>query len=344
MGMTPGPPTETPIQNLCAEVAEVACDRTRRCGFADPTLSDEACLLYERDVVCAPAAAALARAQVSGEGRWLPDLGRRCVEAVRDLDCDAPKPDLLTLPQCQQAFVPSARAGDVCTFAGSCVDGTFCDASTGCPGTCRALASVGASCAETRCEAGLYCSLAPSNPRQCVAQSDLGAACETAALNSSCLAGSFCEGNPPATPVCLAARGRGAGCTDAAQCAGGLTCILNVCSQGSLGDTCGDDFDCRGNFRCVSGQCRAPRADGESCALDGECAVGLVCENETCLLGRPDGSSCLDAPCASRRCVDGTCVPRLLDGSACTLAGDCVEGRICLDGRCRAFSDAFCPI
>lgn len=333
------------LSSLCQALAEADCARLERCGYLTDAFDRSACLERQREVACAPLARALARAEESGEITWLDSAGRRCVEAARNGGCDLGTTyDLFARSECRSAFTPRARPGDPCSFAGSCVLGSVCDLEP-CPGACRALSSVNESCDDIvrRCEPGLFCG--PLS-RRCEAQSDLGAACEARdpRLPSSCRLGTFCDGSQ--TPaVCVASRGRASGCDGPAQCAPGLQCIASLCSGGLLGDRCRGDLDCRGNTRCVGTRCVALAAEGEACGSEAPCGLGLGCSNEICVRGAADGEACGPdrAPCRSGRCVDGACAPRAPDGDACLSAGDCLDGRGCEGGVCRAIGP-FCPL
>lgn len=337
----PAAPTETSLAELCGQLAAADCARLERCGFLGEGLDRAACEARQASVLCAPWARAFGRAEAGGEGTWLAGAGRRCVEAIGS-GCERGFAySLLDVPACQQAFQPRATEGERCSFVGSCVEGTFCDARAACPGTCRPLGAVNQPCnPSSPCAPGLYCSL---TQMVCLPPSDVGAACETPALGPSCRAGAFCDGSQ-GQPTCVPARGRGNGCTSAAECAAGLRCLRNRCSAGELDDSCEADADCAGQLRCVGGGCAEPGGVGAPCGAAAACARGLVCAAGACAVGLEDGASCGgDVPCASGRCVDGACAPRAADGESCADAADCLEGRSCVEGACRA-RGPFCPV
>ncbi len=335
-------PTGVAAADLCAAVAAADCARLDRCGLLDSAFDGSACELWQRDIGCGPFGQALNRAVAAGEGSWLEAAGERCVEAVGAAPCTRGlAASLFELSPCRDAFAPLAQPGDACGFVGSCVEGSFCATEAACPGTCAALSAANERCGVSEpCQAGLYCDI---SSMRCLSPSDLGAECEVRALGSSCRAGAFCDGSQPGGARCAPARGRGSGCTRPEECAAGLRCIGNNCSGGELGDRCERSSDCQGTHRCARGRCRAPSAEGEACGDDNPCQRGLVCSGEGCAPGLEDGAECPgDVPCAGR-CVDGRCAPLAADGAPCQTAADCLEGRACGDGECRAVGP-FCPL
>ncbi len=90
-------------------------------------------------------------------------------------------------------------------------------------------------------------------------------------------------------------------------------CVPATCTDGALnGDE--TDVDCGGSCN----QCM----DGDDCLVDADCD-SLFCDNLVCTACGGDGD-CADL--AGHYCTGGDCVPKLVDGSTCTGANQCVSG------------------
>jgi hypothetical protein len=111
----------------------------------------------------------------------LPDQGYLC-DAADGLRCDG------------TSCVALTAEGATCMLSSDCVDGDFCDATTG---TCAARKPIGSACIDQslECQDRTYCELASMT---CVAQMDVGASCTD---NVQCLSSNCPNGTCVATPT-----------------------------------------------------------------------------------------------------------------------------------------------
>jgi hypothetical protein len=215
-------------------------------------------------------------------------------------------------------------AGERCTAG---LDGDSCIANANCAsGFCRIADPMqpsgscvngrqGSACVdEGDCEAELHCT---------------GNVCFSDAVGQSCASADHC-----ASGLCVAGRCRdgepGSTCQIDADCRAGA-CIGNSCASGTLLSPCYESNDCKAGLSCVRQVC----SDGSEylpCTIDADCAV-LACVHGVCSAGG-DGSECeADDDCTSQRCAN----PAGADPGACTSGAPgstCNSGDNCMSGSC----------
>lgn len=335
--MGPPPPPAVTLENLCAELARVDCDRLAACGTRTATLSAAQCSLRMSKVDCGPIAEQLSKAVAMGMATFDAAKGDACRSAVGARACEIPlERSVFEEEACAQMVAGAREVGQSCSDGTFCKDGLWCDASAmTCPGQCRAFKKNAEACGfDAPCEEGFFCS---ATARVCRARVALGSRCETSLAGNSCAGASFCENNVGGA-TCVAVRGRKTGCTSPYQCAAGLSCIANLCSGGLDGDTCEGTGDCEKTLVCApDGKCRKPVAGGEVCTQGAApCREGFTCTASAgmslCAAKRSLGERC--GSCYLSRCVNGTCAALAEDGAACATRDDCYPGRACVMSRC----------
>ena len=274
-----------------------------------------------------------------------------CVDGVKngtegDLDCGAGCPnkcgpdkgcngdaDCVGL-QC------SAMMNGTCTpnCADSVKNNAETDADCG-GGTCGGCA-VGKLCgnADSNCVATAYC-----DAGTCAAKKNNG---------TSCMANNECTS---------------AACADTVCCSSACGSLCEACTTAKTGQPSGTcspvtvntdpDTECAGNggTDVCDGSGACAKAKGTACGAAGECATGncvdgFCCENacggackacSNAKTGQPSGTCANvtmntdpDAECVGTlTCTGGACSPLLVDGTACTLDGECANNH-CVDGVC----------
>ncbi|MAC25064.1 MAG: hypothetical protein CMN29_28555 [Sandaracinus sp.] len=178
----------------------------------------------------------------------------------------------------------------------------------------------------------------------CEARCDTGGGC---AVNGDCASG-----------VCIGATCQAPNCSDGIRNGDetGRDCGGDTCDPCGLGEGCVDEDDCA-DAMCVDMFCVADHCfDGERNVNESDvdcggpdcapCAAGLVCRlDRDCMMG-----TCVDGFCRTAACtnemldmgeVDVDCggeCPGCPDGTACTLAEDCLSER-CDMGTCTSCED-----
>lgn len=205
---------------------------------------------------------------------------------------------------CRLANGQSCFQGSSC-MSGFCVDGRCCDSA--CSNACDACNLSGRLGTCSLRDAGLQGS--PScSPYVCGGGS---ASCPTTCTSSAqCIPGGMCVNG-----TCLKPLGT--------TCTAGTECISGNCIDGNCCDT-----TCTGTCRtCGGGTCTntPPRADN-----DNECPSGFSCNG-----GGACNTSCTsDNQCDfSSFCAAPSCVPKLQNGTSCTLSSQC-QSSFCVDGVC----------
>jgi hypothetical protein len=179
-------------------------------------------------------------------------------------------------------------AGKVCSDAGDCCAGSFCDSDTYGTWRCRALRADGAYCTgDAQCKNGHCVANRCASAPACAAG---GASCQG---DLDCCAGS-CDFNPylRSWHTCVAPQADGSFCSRDRQCTSGH-CENSLCSApgkmcAALGKPCADDVDCCAGF-CENATyapwvCTAPAPLGAFCFADNRCQSGL-CLNYVCASG-----------------------------------------------------------
>jgi len=300
-----GVDVNTNQDNVCGEVAEVACHNMYQC-----------CTEGEIEQF-------LNVSDPRTEGECRDDVGRECTRAIASLDFSIEKKhvrfDAKIMNDCLNAHV---APGDTCATIASAVpwtaacmnsawiglvgNGDACISTTECASkdsfcganqTCIARPGDGQPCSfaagATGCATGLFC----SGGVTCRPQLAAGGACTS---SNQCLADLFCDfaGGPG---VCAARHAVGEACTNNA------VCTSNLCNPGTCagtGQTCFTDTGCGG----------ACADDGSFCTTDGQCATGTCSNAPTTLCFTPTGCGVGNTCVFPVRCLPGDCVGDVVCG------------------------------
>ncbi|HEY3234906.1 MAG TPA: hypothetical protein VGJ84_09315 [Polyangiaceae bacterium] len=244
---------------------------------------------------------------------------------------------------CEAAIAGQVADGQSCDYDLECKTGSFCDAQTSCPGTCKMRRVAGDPCSyDSDCTWGLKCS-ADSN--HCVAPAKLSEPCG-GGVAPECASGLFCAGDSMGTPgscsdintVFSARDGQACSFSDTSPqyCIATLSCAVtglgptgavtgaqckapvgaNATCQIAFPDMCPISQYCKVPGGGFNGTCVDRPALGQPCTAFGLCEPGLVCipsainpTQGNCELQQKLGSPCQgDANCYSGRCYRGACV------------------------------------
>jgi hypothetical protein len=251
---------DTNQDNVCSEVAEVACHNMYQC-CSEGEIEDF-----------------LGVGEPRTEAQCRDDIRSECVRQIASLDFAVDEKrvrfDAAIMNDCLDALV---APGDTCAtiatalpwdaacmnsaWIGLVADGSRCLSSLECASedsfcganqTCIARPGDGQPCG-VGCASGLFCSAGT-----CRARLPAGGACTS---SNQCLEGLFCD-TDAAPSVCAERRAIGEACTGDAVCASS-ECIPGLCARN--GATCFADGDCFG------GACAD---DNSLCFADSECAPG----------------------------------------------------------------------
>jgi hypothetical protein len=225
----------------------------------------------------------------------------------------------------------------ICDGSGACMPGRaqscapYVCAGTACKTTCAVPAdcapgnatctngSCGRKPVGTACAAGAEC-----NSNNCVD----GVCCDVADCSGACRSCNVPGAAGSCRNFAANADARAPGCAvePATTCGRTGKCDgMGACQRYAAGTRCG-------TTTCMTGtETAAPACDG-----GGSCVPGAArsCGNYQCS-GMGCGTACsMDNECAaSAYCQGGTCHPRVVSGTACTLAHECQTG-FCVDGHC----------
>lgn len=295
-----GPEIDTTQDNVCDQIAEVACFDMYQC-----------CSEGEIEQV-------LMVSDPRTEADCQSDLRTRCKRQLADLDFSIKnkhvKFDAKVMNDCLKAFVAPENTcvtvESVKPWAMACMTSAWTgivDAGHGC--------DFNYECAtDSFCAPNRVCNLLQTENMPCSVQ--------------GCASGLFCDIAAAGGPVCRALLGAGVACTSTVQCQSGLFCdtsappALRTCTQlRSNGDVCDGSFACKSNL-CLTGTCSVT---GLSCFADSAC--GGRCSNN------PNASCTVDSTCGPGTCsVGGTACTVPTD---CTSAGSvCVFPNKCNLGKC----------
>src|SRR5262249_31067032 len=105
-------------------------------------------------------------------------------------------------------------------------------------------------------------------------------------------------------------------CVQSSDCAGGLVCVKNACTQPQtklqLGDACSGAGECESGLVCKSGNCtHSPAQLGDPCQQQTDCDTNLVCASGMCAQP-PSVRVCGPCPKSSTD-QDGDCEPDALE-------------------------------
>jgi hypothetical protein len=252
---------DTDQNNVCSEIAEVACHNMYQCctegeiedflGVGDPRTEAQC-----RDDVrsdCVRQIASLDFAVDEKRVRFDAEIMNDCLDALV-APSDTCATIETTLPwdaACMNsAWIGLVADGGRCLASLECAsEDSFCGANQ----TCIARPGDGQPCGAAGCATGLFCSAGTCRP-----QLAAGGACTS---TNQCLEGLFCD-TDAAPAVCAERRAIGEACTSSAACASDR-CNPGLCARN--GQTCFADNDCFG------GACAD---DNSLCTFDGDCAPG----------------------------------------------------------------------
>lgn len=224
-----------------------------------------------------------------------------------------------------------------CVLTTSCVSdvqckatGQVCDQAEGKCVSCLADADCGAleQCVDQQCVPAKPC----ASSKECDGVCDQGkGVCVDCVSAADCLEGGACLAGKCVGPVCTANT-----------CVGAWRMVCGKAGSGYLVQNCNDGQFCNGTESCVEGACQA--GSPPSCNDGNACTVGDSCVEPACLAGTP--TECDDAnPCTSDSCdpSTGKCVflaaaVPCVDGDACTVNDNCVDG-VCLGGEVTPCAD-----
>jgi len=290
------PEIDVSQENLCEEVAEVACHDMFNCcaegeiedilGVDEPRTQGQC--REDVQIVCERGLAQRNFSVENGRARFEPTVAETCLNG------------LLVEDECA-VFTSAEPWADDCVGAlwvGLVADGGTCFYQYECAGAnsfcsnsrvCTAKPGDGQPCLSGMCASGLFC----QNGTTC---RPLRAVNETCQNDGQCAAGLFCNFNADPEPVCAPLKALGEPCTDSDECVTDF-CVPGVCSGTNVacyGDTCGN--------RCMDdgSPCTVP----QQCNPNGTCSVGMnACTIQAqCVAGA--GDTC-NFPVA---CMPSTCV------------------------------------
>lgn len=258
-----------------------------------------------------------------------------CFAMIEAVACTDSGARLFDEGPCGAVVTGTVTEGGDCGLDAECAGDTFCDRTTGCPGTCTKARGAGEGCdRDEQCLAPLSCD---EDTMKCATPGKAGDSCG-GGVSPDCTLGLFCAGDDPdmmkagtcKTTSEVFAAANGATCDfDTTQlCMDGLACVVSVSGM------------------TPTFACSEPVASGASCnfAIPSQCPAGEYCDGINLMTGD----------------VDGTCTPLPGDGQPCArhygaaCAGDlvcdmdrrchplgriddpCVSGGGCASGRCVA--------
>jgi hypothetical protein len=252
------PDISTTQDNVCDEVAEVACYNMFQCcseseiesflRVSDPRTEEEC--RSDVHTMCERQLTALDFSVKNNRVRFDAKLMNACLDALvppsgtcTTIESMKPWADACM----QNAWVGIVGDGGQCDFPYECAKDSFCN-----PGrVCTALPGDGMPCGVQGCASGLFCGTGVCHPLL-----GEGGACTT---TSQCEKELFCD--TTTTRTCTALHENGDACTSSAACKSN-TCLPGTCA--GSGTTCFASTGC-------SGHCAD---DGSFCTTDSTCAAG----------------------------------------------------------------------
>lgn len=154
---------------------------------------------------------------------------------------------------------------------------------------------------------------------------------EPCAESQECLVGNCIE------DVCVMEAELGETCTAGSECKLSLDCVDGTCqAPAGKGEDC-SSAECRLAFGCVDDVCepietKAPL--GAHCGLVLGCAEGAYCDyRDNICKSNAVGQECEWVCGSDRVCLDGACAPLFSEGDSCESDFDCASGR-CFEGAC----------
>ncbi|MGE0546435.1 MAG: Dickkopf N-terminal cysteine-rich domain-containing protein [Kofleriaceae bacterium] len=293
------PDIDTDSQNVCSEIAEVACFNMYLCcaegeiesilGVDEPRTEEE-CVsdltrLCERDL------ASLTWSIDNGRASFNASAMNACLEAfvAPSESCADILDNVPWEGACEDiAWVGEQGAGEECFFnyecAGSEVGDTYCNQSR----VCVARPGENMPCGDEQCASGLFCDF---NTALCTKRRDTGGMCTS---NFDCIEDRFCD---TATMMCAPLKAVGEACTTDAMCDSN-DCIPGTCEAN--GGSCFQASDCfygscmdDGMLCTADSQCDS----AGTCSTGGACTVAGFCDN-----GGGAGECVFPVPCV-KQCI-----------------------------------------
>jgi hypothetical protein len=304
----------TPIPAGLDPAQECDADSPASCGHDGACDGAGACRRFAPGTECAPptcvAGTETSARSCDGLGTCRPATSRACA------------PNLCATDVCAQ----------ICTGAGDCQNGFFCDS-----GMCRAPRGTGAGCTAAgqcssgSCVDGVCCTSACTQPCfACNLAGSLGTCSPIAAAQdpagecpaqaaSTCGRAGGCDGagacrRHPAGTICAAASCTGSSLTGASACNAGGTCVAPAAS------------DC-GAYLCNGAAC------GTTCSTAGQCKTGNVCTAAACVPPcSPESTAAfcarLGKTCGSVTAVDNCGSSRVANCGSCAAPMTCGGGGV----------------
>lgn len=291
--------------NVCGEIAEVACNNLYQCcteGEIEDFLnvSEPRTELQCREDVkraCQRSILTLNDSFAAGRVTFNAERMNECLGAIvaPEDSCGEIVPTLPWREACMEsAWVGTVAVGGTCIFGHDCAGApdNFCAPNQ----KCTAKPTAGFPCG-SGCASGFYCQTG-TGTAICQPRLAAGAPCTS---TSQCQTELFCDTSALPMPVCAARLPGGSPCTSSSGCASGQ-CVPGQC-MGST-QSCFRDTDC--GSRCAN--------NGFPCTTSSQCSTG------TCSVG---GNACTSQVSCTAGGGD-TCVFPVL-----CLPGDCIGDPIC---------------
>ena len=297
-----GPPSvSTSKDNVCAQIAQVACYDLYQCcaegeiekdlGIQNPESQDQCNQDIQRR--CERALATYESSLAANRVKFDSSVMNNCLEALlpvdnmcADVDTALPWTDVCMM----SPWTGNVADGGMCFYGFECA-GTGPGTSYCAPNqTCTALPTTGMACAIGGCTAGDYC----NNMDMCVPLQAVGGVCTG---TSQCAKGLFCNTATTAPYTCQMLLTGGEACTTSSACESDQ-CLPGTCS--------GTTNSCYTSAGC-EGSCSAGPLVGEFCTTDQNCEGHCsVTTTETC-------TSVTICP-GVETCVYNTCTHPTCDG------------------------------
>jgi hypothetical protein len=300
--------------NVCSEIAEVACHNLFQCctegeienflNVSDPRTE----LQCRADVArsCERSIATFDDSIKQNRVRFDPQVMNTCLNAlVAPADtCAEVVTELPWTQACMDsAWVGTVTDGQACLFAHDCAGGpgnSFCAPNQ----KCTALPGSGQPCSSMGCAENLFCSGTTCQP-----QLGQNSPCTS---QQQCQTPLFCDFNQP-TPICTERGAGGDPCTGSGSCLSGQ-CIPGTCA--GTNNSCFTDTQCNGHCADDNSFCTQP----SDCGI-GMCSMSAVtCTSNTQCISPPVGNTCVfPVQCLPGDCVgDPVCTAQTIIVDYCT--------------------------
>lgn len=291
--------------NVCSQIAEVACHNLYQCctegeienylNVSDPRT--EAQCRDDLTKACDRQEARIQDAITNKRVTFDSKIMNDCLESIvapsgtcASVDMMAPWVDACM----DSAWIGAVADGGMCHAGFECVTDSYCS-----PGeTCIALPTANMPCSSNGCASGLYC-----NAGTCAALVAQGGMCTS---TSQCAKDLFCD-TTSATPTCTALHAGGEHCTSSSTCASNQ-CLPGTCTNST--STCYTDANCGG--RCQTGNffCSVDRDCGNGTCSNSPttfCSSDLTCQGLGSGSGSGSGSGTSGTCVYTNHCMPGTC-------------------------------------